>query len=151
MRKEILVIGLLAAAIALSGCILPPPQEDLSGFRDCGESDECIFEAAKNGEQAFATIKHQSEGDPFSITVKGISYGFEDGKSKVKITVENIEATTDDDEAAAFIGLMGPMVQGQKMVCLLPPEKMASLEEMQFDEIGEYCSGGLIDMMNQFQ
>lgn len=148
MRKAFFLI---AALVVLLGCLqLPKPEEDLSGFKDCREDTLCIFEAAKAGERAFATVKQEGEEAPFGLTAKIVAYGFEQGKIKIKFKVESIEAKAGKEEAA-MASVLAPLIQGQEMLCLVPRERFSDAATIQFDEIQENCSGSLVEVMKQFK
>lgn len=144
MKKAILLACLIVLSACFSGCIQPPPPppEDLSSFKDCTDDEECLENSIENCEKAFAT---QETGDEaVSMAMKITVYGLEQGKCKMIIKIEKVET------AAEGLGdFIGPLLQGQEMVCMIPPEKLQSMQEISQDSMQEYCSGPLLDLMKQ--
>jgi len=152
MKKEILLFLPIVAMVALSGCIQIPElfPEDLTEFKDCGNSKECITEALDNCEKAFVTTTEGSGGGP-KMTSKIVVYGIEQEMCKAKFKIENVDVSEVPPESAAMAQLMVVMLQGKEMVCMLPPDKANAIEVFQGEEMFEYCSGSLIDTARTFQ
>jgi len=152
MRKEILLSLPIVAIVALSGCIQIPEvfPEDLSGFKDCGNSKECVMESLENCEKAFATTTEGQEGGP-KMTAKIVVYGIEQEKCKAKFKIEEVDISEVPPESVAIVQLMVAMLQGKEMICMLPPENPNIVQGFQGDAMFEYCSGSLIDTMQSFQ
>ena len=143
------VIFLIATLVVVLGCLQPPQQEeDLSGFKDCGYDPVCIFESVQSGEKAFAVIEQNNEDAPFGVKATVTSYGIQDGKSKVKFHIDELVANASEDgqQIPSFIL---SMIEGQEMECLLPPEKMDEAENFEFEELEEYCTGTLVEVIKQ--
>jgi len=146
MKKTIILI---LALIASLGCIqMAPPEEDLTGFKDCENSKECLLEAVQQGEKAFSTIEQETGDMPFGIRAKVISYGFEGGKSKVKLRIEEILPKEESDGTAQ---LAAAILQGKEMTCLVTEQQMQDIESLDQQTMQENCTGSLVDIMQQFQ
>jgi len=146
MKKAFILIVL---SIAVLGCIqAPEPVESTADFKDCGDSEDCIKAEMENCGKAVAT---RTEGDEnVRLTVKLTVYGFEpEGKCRIEMKIEKLEAVS--EEAKASLGIIGPMIQGQEIKCLVPPEKLSNMTGMNSENMDEYCSGTLMDMMGEAQ
>jgi len=135
----------LALLVLLLGCIQPPPQsEDLSGFKDCGESQECLMEALENCGQAFATQRNSDNN--VTTQAKTVVYGLDGEKCRVKFTIEDIKVDV-KGEGGEIADMIASLLKGKEMVCFLPSDEKASLNNLDKEAIGEYCSGPLVDVM----
>ncbi len=146
MKKAFILIVL---SIALLGCIqTPEPVESTAGFKDCGNSEECIKAEMENCGKAFAT---KTEGDEdIRLTAKLTVYGPEaEGKCRIEMKIEKLEPVS--EEAKAGLGIIGTMIQGQEIKCLVPIEKLSNMKGLNSENMEEYCSGTLLDMMNGIQ
>jgi len=106
MKKAFILIVL---SIALLGCIqTPEPVESTAGFKDCGNSEECIKAEMENCGKAFAT---KTEGDEdIRLTAKLTVYGPEaEGKCRIEMKIEKLEPVS--EEAKAGLGIIGTMIQ----------------------------------------
>lgn len=154
MKKTLLFVCLIV--LLLGGCIQPPVQpqagqENLSSFKDCGQDENCISDSMQKCEKAFLTKTQASESEPIAITSKLIVYGLQEGKCKMKYSIEKVEVTSTDTEADASYGVLAMLMQGKEMTCLAPIEKMSAPDEMSEEEMESYCSGSLLDLTKQMQ
>lgn len=146
--KKIVFIVPLVALIVLSGCpsIFP---EDLSDFKDCTGDDACIRNALLNCEKAFSTSEEGDES--LTMHMKFTIYGIVQDNCKMKFKIEEVETNASTEEEQAMMSFIVPLLQGQEMTCMVPPDKLGSIEEVEMDSMMEYCSGTVIDVMKQFQ
>jgi len=152
MRKEILLSLPIVAIVALSGCIQIPElfPEDLTEFKDCGNSEECITNALENCEKAFATTAEGPNEGP-KMMVKIVVYGIEQEMCKAKFKIETVDVSGVPAESAVLAQLMVTMLQGKEMICMLPPDNTTIIQGFQGEQMFEYCSGSLIDTARTFQ
>lgn len=151
MKKIIFLVVIVSALIALSGCPQLPDlfPEDLSNFKDCTGDDACIRSAIRNCEQAYSI---EDEGDEsMTMKMKFVIYGLEQDKCKMKFTVEEVETNPTNEEEAAMAGWLVQLLEGQEMTCMVPAEKLESIEAVETEAMLEYCSGFLIDAMKTLQ
>jgi len=147
--KEKLTIGLsLALLMLLLGCLeQPAPEENLSGFRDCGENQECFEQALENCEKAFASPKIQDEKG--SLEVKAIVYGLEGEKCKTKFTIEDVKMKAEGEEQA-LANIIVSLLKGKEMACLLPEDQTIDMTQFNREQLEQYCSGSLMEALKSF-
>jgi len=145
MKKIILV--LVAVSILIAGCnFFPEPEEDLTGFKDCKQSQECIMNSVKNCEKAFASSKDTFMGDA-KAELKVIVYGMQEGNCKIKYKTGNLEGDAGLMSQAVF-----SLIANKEMVCLVPKEKINLATKGMTEELMKnYCSGSLIDAINSIE
>ncbi len=121
--KKFALVG-LALMLVLFGCLQPPP-------KDCGTDKECFQEAMKTCTPAKGVSADQG------ITSEGLIKGFEGDKCVVEMKVT--EST------------LLPGLKGKDMSCKVPKEYLgASTGSMSSNQLFDYCSGSLVDMMKSF-
>lgn len=148
MDEKIAAITLLTLSILLLGCVQPPVEEDLTGFKDCGENEECILNALESCEKSFATVK--TEDSQGIMKAKAIVYGLDGENCRAKYTIENLEIVAEGEEAA-LAKIVAAMLKGKEMNCLLPEDQTLNITQFDREELEKYCSGSLIDALKSFE
>jgi len=145
MKKVLLI---LIATVFLFGCpILPEPEEDLTGFKDCSEIGEtCIMSAVNNCEKAFAEMKDEFEAGT-QAEMKFVVYGMQGNNCKVKYKIGDI--TQKQGEGDLMTGVFTSIIANKEMICMVPEEDIHLITEGKMEELmeKEYCTGSLIDSL----
>jgi hypothetical protein len=149
MKKIFGLQILLICVIALLGCAQPALPDNTAGLKDCGTSKECISDATKQCEKAFAVITETSQNPEAGISLKISIFGFEGNNCKISYKMEKI--TVDPKSKDATIAqVMGAMLQGKGMACLVPKEQLGNYDAFgaaQVQDLKKQCTGPLVDAL----
>lgn len=144
-KTGIALVATVLMLFALSGCPQPPmPPEDLSGFKNCGSDESCMGDAIGTCEKAYADLSDNSMGVEMKARI--VCYGFTEEKCKVKFRINEVTADDPTNPEAFFV----KMLEGKEMICNVPEDELQANIQIT-NNIEEYCTGSLVDLITQMQ
>ncbi|MDD5162954.1 MAG: hypothetical protein PHD95_01980 [Candidatus ainarchaeum sp.] len=149
MKKVFSLQILLICIIVLLGCAQPVAPDDTAGLKDCGTNKECISDATKQCEKAFAVITEKSQSPEADIGLKISIFGLDGENCKISYKMEKITVDPKSKDAA-IAQVMAVMLQGKSMACLVPKEELGNYDAFgaaQVKDLKKQCTGPLVDAL----
>ncbi len=142
MKKGLALLFLLCFVL---GCTTF--NEDLKGFKNCGENEECITASLQSCEKAYAFEIH--EDVLTKETWIFVVYGEEEGNCKFAIKLYNVEGKNEEGKIRS--ALMPPFLKINEMECAFPKELVSEFEEFEGETARKYCTGPMFSLMDKFE
>jgi len=143
MKKILLLMILLCFALGCTDTF----DEDLTGFKNCGESEECVNASLRNCEKAYGFEIHED------VLTKEkwifVGYGEEDGKCRFAIKLYSVEGKNEEGELKSMLAPF--FLKFNEMECTFPIEVARNFEEFEGEEAIQYCEGPMFSLMKHFK
>jgi len=121
--------------------------EDLTGFKNCGENEDCIKASLRNCEKAYAFEIHED-----ALTKEKwifVVYGEENNKCRFAIKLYSVEGKNEEGELKSQLDSF--FLKVNEADCSFPKEVASTFEEFEGEEAMKYCEGPMFSLLKHFQ